>query len=192
MDLSHHDTHSGHAGTDGRKRSGPLDALHAAARIAARQASSTILALFAALLLMPGLAAHAATLTVPLNTPTTIDLKPFIPGTGVTGVAISTDAAHGITEVNGTKVTYSPKLNYFGADSFSYVAFVGGVKTPPALVARLNASVVKALQDPGLRTRLSDQGAEATGNSVEQFSEFIRSEIARWAKVVKAAGATVD
>ena len=89
-------------------------------------------------------------------------------------------------------VPTTAELGMPGVLADNWYGMVVPVKTPPALVARLNASVVKALQDPGLRTRLSDQGAEATGNSVEQFSEFIRSEIARWAKVVKAAGATVD
>lgn len=62
------------------------------------------------------------------------------------------------------------------------------VKTPAVVVARLNQSLVKVLQEPAVRTRLSDQGAEATGGTPEQFAEFIRAETARWGRVVKAAG----
>ncbi|MCE2948061.1 MAG: tripartite tricarboxylate transporter substrate binding protein [Betaproteobacteria bacterium] len=68
------------------------------------------------------------------------------------------------------------------------------VKTPAAIVARLNQSLVKTLQDPAVRTRLADQGAEATGGTPEQFAGseqfagFIRTEAARWGQVVKAAG----
>jgi hypothetical protein len=69
-------------------------------------------------------------MTVPLNTATTVDLAAFISGTGVTGVAIAVDAAHGITEVNGTRVTYTPKQNFFGSDSFQYKAF-GTLGTSP-------------------------------------------------------------
>ena len=62
------------------------------------------------------------------------------------------------------------------------------VKTPAAVVSRLNQSLVKVLQEPAVRTRLADQGAEATGGTAEQFAEFIRAEAARWGKVVRAAG----
>jgi tripartite-type tricarboxylate transporter receptor subunit TctC len=62
------------------------------------------------------------------------------------------------------------------------------VKTPASVVARLNQSLVKALQEPAVRTRLADQGAEATGGTPEQFAEFIRAEAARWGRVVRAAG----
>jgi tripartite-type tricarboxylate transporter receptor subunit TctC len=62
------------------------------------------------------------------------------------------------------------------------------VKTPAATIARLNQSLVKALQEPAVRTRLADQGAEATGGTPEQFAGFIRTEAARWGQVVKAAG----
>lgn len=62
------------------------------------------------------------------------------------------------------------------------------VKTPAAVVSRLNQSLVKVLQEPAVRTRLADQGAEATGGTTEQFAEFIRAEAARWGKVVRAAG----
>jgi tripartite-type tricarboxylate transporter receptor subunit TctC len=40
--------------------------------------------------------------------------------------------------------------------------------------------------------RLATQGAEPVGNTPEEFTEFLRAEIAKWAKVVKASGARVD
>ena len=78
--------------------------------------------------------AKPATLAVPLDTPTTIDLAAFITGAGITGVAISTEASHGTTEVRGTKVTYFPKPGYFGPDAFSYTAFGEGGQSLPAVV----------------------------------------------------------
>jgi len=66
------------------------------------------------------------------------------------------------------------------------------VKTAPAVINRLNQSVVKVLQEPATRGRLSDQGAEATGSTAEQFGEFIRSEIAKWGKVVRAADVKLE
>jgi tripartite-type tricarboxylate transporter receptor subunit TctC len=65
-------------------------------------------------------------------------------------------------------------------------------RMPAPLLGRINQAVVKALQDQSLRTRLSEQGAEATGSTPEQFAEFIRSEIQKWGKVVKLAGVKLE
>jgi tripartite-type tricarboxylate transporter receptor subunit TctC len=62
------------------------------------------------------------------------------------------------------------------------------VKTPAATIARINQSLVKVLQEPAVRTRFADQGAEATGGTPEQLAGFIRTEAARWGQVVKGAG----
>lgn len=78
--------------------------------------------------------AGAGTMTVPLNTPTTVDLATFITGTGITGAQITSNPAHGQVTVNGTRATYTPASNYFGSDSFSYVAFGTTGTSAPATV----------------------------------------------------------
>ena len=60
--------------------------------------------------------------------------------------------------------------------------------TLPAIVAKLHAETVKALQLPEVRQTLAQQGAEVGANTPAQFSDLIRHDIVRWAKVVKAAG----
>jgi tripartite-type tricarboxylate transporter receptor subunit TctC len=60
--------------------------------------------------------------------------------------------------------------------------------TPGAIIDRLNAEAVKALRDPGLAGKLSSQGAEPAPGSAAEFAAFIRREIEKWTKVVKAAG----
>ncbi len=60
------------------------------------------------------------------------------------------------------------------------------------IVDRLNKEVRKAIQEPDIKQRLAADGSEAVGSSPEEFGTFIRSEIKKWAKAVKAAGATVD
>jgi uncharacterized protein YhjY with autotransporter beta-barrel domain len=67
--------------------------------------------------------ADAVAMPVRYNTPTTIDLIDFINGSLVTGVSIAKNPSHGTVAVNGTLVTYTPKLNYIGTDSFTYVAY---------------------------------------------------------------------
>ena len=64
--------------------------------------------------------------------------------------------------------------------------------TPPAIVARLNAEFRKILELPDIRQRLSATGMEPVGGTPEQFGELIRSEIAKWARVVKEAGIKAD
>jgi tripartite-type tricarboxylate transporter receptor subunit TctC len=63
---------------------------------------------------------------------------------------------------------------------------------PPDIITRLNAVVVKALNDPTSRTRLASMNAEAIPSTPAEFTAYIRSEIAKWSKVVKAAGIKAD
>lgn len=64
--------------------------------------------------------------------------------------------------------------------------------TPREIVGRLNAESVKALQSQQLKERLAALGLEPVGNSPEAATAFIQGEIAKWAPVVKAAGATAE
>ena len=78
---------------------------------------------------------QATTMIVPLNTPTTLDLARFITASGLTGVTIVEDARKGFVAVNGTKVTYTPNTDYFGPDSFTYIAFGNAGKSSPARIS---------------------------------------------------------
>jgi hypothetical protein len=77
---------------------------------------------------------RAAGMTVQLNTPTTMSLAPFITGAGLTGVAVRTAPIHGTVRVNGLLVTYTPRSDYFGTDTFTYVAFGSLGASQPATV----------------------------------------------------------
>jgi len=61
-------------------------------------------------------------------------------------------------------------------------------KAPKAVVAKINAEVVRVLRSPEFSTVVAKQGAETVGNSPGEFASVVKSEIAKWAKVVKAAG----
>ena len=64
--------------------------------------------------------------------------------------------------------------------------------TPRANVTKLNAEIVRILNLPEIKDRLSSQGAILVGNSPEEFAAFLRSEMATAAKIVKAAGMTAS
>ena len=67
--------------------------------------------------------ASPASMTVPLNTPTTLNLAAFVSGSGLTGVAVRSAPVNGTVAESGLSVTYTPRADYFGPDSFTYVVF---------------------------------------------------------------------
>ena len=64
--------------------------------------------------------------------------------------------------------------------------------TPPEIVKRLNAEIVKILNLPDVKEKLFALGAEPVGDTPEQFAAFVKSEVAKWSDVVKKSGAKVD
>lgn len=79
-----------------------------------------------------------------------------------------------------------------GYEASSWFGMLAPAGTPPEIVEKLNAAIVKALQSPEVRDRLASQGAEPASLTPAEFARFIDAEIAKWAKVVKASGAKVD
>ena len=64
--------------------------------------------------------------------------------------------------------------------------------TPKEVIARLYADLDRAIHSPDVREKLAQQGAEIRENTPEQTAAFLRSEMTKWAKVIKDSGATVD
>jgi len=59
-------------------------------------------------------------------------------------------------------------------------------------VLRLHTEVVKTLRDPAIVDRLAGEGAEIVANTPEQFVEYMKVDLQRWAKVIKEAGIRVE
>ena len=88
-----------------------------------------------------------------------------------------------------------PTINeagYQGFDAVTWFGLLAPAGTPREAIVRLNAEFNKALQNPQLRKKLGDEGADPAGGTPEQFAALIREEIPRWGKVVKDSGAKVD
>jgi tripartite-type tricarboxylate transporter receptor subunit TctC len=63
---------------------------------------------------------------------------------------------------------------------------------PREIVARLHAETAKAMNAPEMKNRLATQGVAVMTNTPEEFAAFIRSEIEKWGRMVKASGARLD
>jgi len=79
-----------------------------------------------------------------------------------------------------------------GFDISTWYGIMAPAGTPPDVVRKLNAEIVKFLASDDMREKLKAQGAEPAPMSPEQFDAFIRSEWRKYAKIVKDSGAKVD
>ena len=84
-----------------------------------------------------------------------------------------------------------PTVAESGVPGYEVTTFYGvsaPAKTPRAIIDRLHSEIVRALKAPDLRDRLLGLGADPVGNTPEQYTAFMQNEIAKWDKVIKAAG----
>jgi tripartite-type tricarboxylate transporter receptor subunit TctC len=81
---------------------------------------------------------------------------------------------------------------YPGFDAATWHALVAPANTPKEVVAALQRAVSGSLTDPQSRKALTDLGIDIANSSPEQLRAYIKSEIPKWAEVVKASGATVN
>lgn len=77
-------------------------------------------------------------------------------------------------------------------ESYAWYGMFAPAKTPKAVVAKINAEAIKAMKQPEFQKVLADTGSDFVGDTPENFAKFVQSEHARWSKVVKQSGATVD
>jgi len=77
-----------------------------------------------------------------------------------------------------------------GYESTSWVLIMGPAKIPAAISDRLHKETVRALAFPDVKERLARMGSDAVGSSPQEARAFIRAELEKWAKTVKAAGIT--
>lgn len=74
-----------------------------------------------------------------------------------------------------------------GYDATSWYGMLAPAATPQAVVTRLGETAMKALSAADLKERLASQGIEPAAGGVDEFSSYFKAEVAKWAKVIKAA-----
>jgi tripartite-type tricarboxylate transporter receptor subunit TctC len=79
-----------------------------------------------------------------------------------------------------------------GFESAAWFAIVAPPKTPPAVVAKINADVNEALRQGDVVARLAQLSAEPIGGTPQATAAYMREEIERWHKVIKAANVKLD
>ena len=84
------------------------------------------------------------------------------------------------------------ELGIQGVDAGVWFGAVVKAGTPAPAIAKLNEAFLKALNEPDIQKRFAEQGMQAFPSTPAQFGSFIQSEVARWAPLIKASGATID
>ena len=88
-----------------------------------------------------------------------------------------------------------PTVAEAGVPGFEVVGWNGVMApagTPPGVIAKLNAAIKEALAMPDVVERLTGPGANVVWNTPADFGAFVKAEVAKWNKVVKASGAKID
>ncbi len=79
-----------------------------------------------------------------------------------------------------------------GVESYAWYGFFARAGTPPDIVAKLNAETIKVMKGAEFQKVIAETGSDYVGDTPEKFAAFIKAEAAKWAKVVKDSGATID
>jgi tripartite-type tricarboxylate transporter receptor subunit TctC len=111
---------------------------------------------------------------------------------------IKTGAVRGLGVTSSKRQSSAPDIPTIaeaGVPGFEVTAWFGFMApgaTPPAIISKVHADVVKVLAMPDVRERMLPQAAEPVGNTPQEYAAFIAAEIAKWAKVVRESGAKVE
>ena len=79
-----------------------------------------------------------------------------------------------------------------GFEVNNWIGLFAPAGTPAEIVQRWNSETMRIMASPEIQARLPNEGARSSPNTPAQFGEFVKSEIAKWAPVVKASGARAD
>ena len=79
-----------------------------------------------------------------------------------------------------------------GVETGTWYGVLAPARTPPSIVVQIQRAIVRILQAPDLKSRILNQGVDIVASSPDEFEKFMVSEVAKWSRVVKAAGVRAD
>ena len=102
-----------------------------------------------------------------------------------------------VATIGSARASATPELptvgeSLSGFEVNNWIGLFAPAGTSPEIVRRWNAEVLRIMQSPEIQSRLPNEGARFYPKTPDQFAAFVKSEIAKWAPVVKASGARVD
>jgi tripartite-type tricarboxylate transporter receptor subunit TctC len=115
-------------------------------------------------------------------------VAPHVKSGRLRGLAVSSRQRSGVLP----EVPTVAEAGVAGYDATSWNGVLVPAGVPRPIVAWIHTSVVRALRNEDVRERLRSDGAEPVGSSPSEFALFIRTEIAKWGKVIKAAKITAE
>jgi tripartite-type tricarboxylate transporter receptor subunit TctC len=121
---------------------------------------------------------------VQLNIGTTVGVLPHVRSGKLRAIAVTTAAR----SPAAPDVPTFAESGVAGYDHGPWNGLFAPAKTPPAILAKIHTEVARALQAPDVRKVFANEGVEAVASAPEAFAALVRTELATWAKVVKAAG----
>ncbi len=119
---------------------------------------------------------------------TALSVVPFVKGGRLRAIAV-TSAKRSSFMPELPTVAESGLPGYEAGTWYGVIAPAGTVR---AIVARLNKEIIAALALPEVRERLVAQGIDPVGDTPEEFAAYIKSEIVKWAKIIKSTGVTAE
>ena len=125
---------------------------------------------------------------IPLVSDAITSMKPHLDAGKLRGIAISSAQR----SAGAPDLATFAESGYPGFEASTWWGILVPVRTPAAVIARLNSELNRALEDPTVRKRMVTFGATIKTGPPEQGMELTLSEIEKWAKVVKATGARVE
>lgn len=124
---------------------------------------------------------------VDFGMPSTTSARPLIAAGKLRGLAVTTKRRSSVLPDLPTLDSIYP-----GFDIDNWFSLFAPAGTPASVVNRIHAEVVKGLQHPDVKAWFVREGAEPVGSTPAEFATFLRSEVEKYAKIVKASGAKPD
>lgn len=125
---------------------------------------------------------------VPLMFDTMLSAMPFVKGGKLKALAVTSP----LRSPAAPDVPTIAESGLPGYEVFAWNGLLAPAGTSKAVIARLSEELQRALQLPQVKEKFNAQGFAASWNTPEQFGGFLRGEVDKWTKTVKASGATLD